>query len=272
MIIPGDPVQGECGVEFVRRFITIRAAHSNEEVDLEMPGNRPIAELMPDLLKALGWPVPERGDPPAYRLRTESGRALEGGDTLDSLGVENADVLWIGIAEADVPGSIAGEAQRAASGLGPDGESVPGLSAVPLSHGTAQDRRDSLSPPIPASFTTESPSLISHRGFVFELGPTPVLIGRSSRDSKPDIDLGEIDPEMASSRRHARVLSHADGYLLEALPTTNGTFINGRELEPGDSQLIKSGDRLQFGIEGVELVFLLGGETIPASFFAPAQR
>lgn len=258
-------------MELVRRFVTIRAAHSNEEVDLEIPGNRPISELMPDLLKALGWPDSEGADPLVYVLRTESGHVLESADTFDSAGIENSDVLWIGVSEARGSNSVAEATQSPSSGPASSGEKVPGLTAVPASQGSPQERGAQLSPPIPASFRAEAPSLISDRGFVFELGSPPVLIGRTSRDSKPDIDLTEIDPEMASSRRHARILLREGSYLVEALPTTNGTFLNGHELQPGETRPLKSGDRLQLGIEGVELVFLVGGETIPASFFSPVQ-
>jgi predicted component of type VI protein secretion system len=115
----------------------------------------------------------------------------------------------------------------------------------------------------------EVPSLLSSQGFVFELGAPPILIGRRSRGAEPDVDLTEIDPEMASSRRHARILLRDQTYALEALPTTNGTFVNGRELKAGEVQPLQSGDRLLFGSDGVELSFFLGGETIPPSFFRP---
>jgi hypothetical protein len=254
---------------FLRRFVTLRAVHSSEEVDLEIPGNRPVAELMPDLLKALGWPVPEGPDPLVYQLRTESGQILDGPETLDSAGIENADVLWIGIREAQGSEPVGDHPQELKPAAKPQDGLVPGLATVPTSHSSGQERRIEISPPVPASLKMEVPSLASSRGVVFELGAPPVLIGRKSRGSTPDIDLTEIDPEMASSRRHARILLRGDTYLVEPLPTTNGTFVNGRELKAGEIQPLKSGDRLLFGVDGVELAFLLAGETIPASFFRP---
>jgi predicted component of type VI protein secretion system len=113
----------------------------------------------------------------------------------------------------------------------------------------------------------DAPSLISSKGYVFELGAPPVLIGRRSRGVEPDIDLTEVDPEMASSRRHARILLRGQTFVLEALPTTNGTYVNGHELKAGEVQPLQSGDRVLFGADGVELRFFLGGEMIPPSFF-----
>jgi len=264
-----NEARDENGLKFQRRFVTIRAVHSSEEVDLEIPGNRPVAELMPDLLKALGWPVPDGHDPSMYELRTESGKTLDGAETLDLVGIENADVLWIGVREEQAlepPGDTVPERQTSPN---PPEGLVAGVATIPTAHVSGSDRAAQISPPVPSSLKVEVPSLISNRGFVFELGAPPVLIGRKSRGSAPEIDLSEIDPEMASSRRHARILLRERTYLLEALPTTNGTFVNGRELRAGEVRPLESGDRLLFGIDGVELAFLLGGEMIPPAFFRP---
>jgi len=260
-----DATQEERHPPFRRRFVTIRAAHSGEEMDLEMPGNRPMAELMPDLLKALGWPVPDNGSPMVFQLSTESGKALVGEDTLDSAGVENADVLWIGLSQVQAIEPLA-EAPAGRDGS-PEGPVVPGLAAVPAGHGSGHERRSEIAPPIPSSLRVDVPSLISSRGYVFELRAPPVLIGRKSRGVEPDIDLTEVDPKMASSRRHARILLRGQAFVLEALPTTNGTYVNGHELKAGEVRALQSGDRVLFGADGVELVFFLGEEMIPPSFF-----
>ena len=256
---------------FLRRFVTIRAVHSSEELDLEIPGNRPVAELMPDLLKALGWPVPDGHDPSMYELRTESGKTLDGAETFDLVGIENADVLWIGVREVQAPEPPGEAVPGRQTSPDPQEGLVAGVAPIPTSHVSGSDRAAQISPPVPSSLKIEVPSLISKQGFVFELGPPPVLIGRKSRGAEPDIDLSEIDPEMASSRRHARILLREKTYLLEALPTTNGTFVNGRELKAGEVRPLESGDRLLFGIDGVELAYLPGGEMISPSFFRPSS-
>src|SRR3990172_1712562 len=103
MSVRSEATHDERPARPVRRFVSICAAHSHEGGDLEMPGNRPLAELMSDLLKALAWPIPEGRDPSVYQLRTESGHTLDGLETFDSAGVENADALWIGTCEEKEP-------------------------------------------------------------------------------------------------------------------------------------------------------------------------
>lgn len=56
------------------------------------------------------------------------------------------------------------------------------------------------------------------------------------------------------SRRHARVCRTADGFEVEDLGSTNGTYVNDREIE---RELLRSGDLLKVG--GAILKFLHGG-------------
>jgi len=79
-------------------------------------------------------------------------------------------------------------------------------------------------------------------------GPTPgailsvdgdeIVIGRG-RDASARID----DPGM--SRRHARVFRKADGYFIEDLGSTNGTFVEGEQV--AYARQLKDGDRIQIG-------------------------
>ncbi|MBB1158054.1 MULTISPECIES: FHA domain-containing protein [Amycolatopsis] len=55
------------------------------------------------------------------------------------------------------------------------------------------------------------------------------------------------------SRAHAAVRVDADGTAwIEALPTPNGTFLNGAEIQPPLDRQLASGDRIRFGrdVEG----------------------
>lgn len=55
------------------------------------------------------------------------------------------------------------------------------------------------------------------------------------------------------SRAHAAVRVDADGTAwIEALPTPNGTFLNGTEIQPPLDRQLASGDRIRFGrdVEG----------------------
>lgn len=54
-------------------------------------------------------------------------------------------------------------------------------------------------------------------------GNSPLLIGRAA-------DAGlDIEDDYASSR-HARIYSHEDGWVIEDLQSTNGTYVNGQAI------------------------------------------
>ena len=75
-------------------------------------------------------------------------------------------------------------------------------------------------------------------------------IGRfdPSTGLRPAIDLGDVDTDRSISRRHAKILQEGDAYhLVEEIGTSNGTFINGRQLTAGIPEEIKDGDELTFG-------------------------
>jgi len=72
-----------------------------------------------------------------------------------------------------------------------------------------------------------------------------VLIGRADPHitPQPDVDLGPHGGSQAGvSRRHARLLYSPEGWLLEDLQSTNGTFVNGLPLQPGQPLQVSAGD------------------------------
>jgi hypothetical protein len=77
-----------------------------------------------------------------------------------------------------------------------------------------------------------------------------VAIGRSDPDEHylPGIDLGPFGAHDAGvSRRHA-VLFAAEGSLyIRDIGSTNGTRINGYDLEPNQTYRLREGDRIEFG-------------------------
>lgn len=77
------------------------------------------------------------------------------------------------------------------------------------------------------------------------------LIGRFDPNTgiHPDIDLTEEDSQLSVSRRHARILcEHGRYFLVEEHGVTNGTYIKGDRLQPGDARELKPGDRVGFGM------------------------
>lgn len=85
------------------------------------------------------------------------------------------------------------------------------------------------------------------------------MIGRAdpALASSPDIDLESYDgAALGVSRRHARLLHGDDGWLLEDLSSTNGTYVNGLRLEPSEPTALHDGDSLHLG--SLLLVFHVG--------------
>ncbi|MGZ9234313.1 MAG: FHA domain-containing protein, partial [Anaerolineales bacterium] len=72
----------------------------------------------------------------------------------------------------------------------------------------------------------------------FELTRSEVIIGRD-----PGVDLTISSP--AVSRRHARLTREGDGYVLEDLGSSNGTFVNEQKLT--GPRRLKSGDQIRLG-------------------------
>ncbi len=252
----------------MRRFITLRTEYGHDEVDLEMPGDQPISRLLPELLKAINWPVTEGDRRIHYALRTESGHIMKDSETLGESGVENSDTLWIMLAEPEIkvePGKISSSTKEEYL---PDEGPISGFSPIAATTPSPKDRRGTLPSPLPVGVAMNQPALVSPEGWIFILGDPPISIGRASHGKKPDMDLTEIDPEFASSRNHAEIIYEKSQYALIANPTTNGTFINGAEISPGKKCRLKDGDIIQLGFEGVKLYFFSGESgAIPGSLF-----
>ena len=102
-------------------------------------------------------------------------------------------------------------------------------------------------------------------GQVFELSQDVVLIGRSRQS-----DLVVEEPEL--SRQHARLVRQGEGYLLEDLDSTNGTFVNGVRLTA--PQRLQPGDEIRFGPKTVmvyEPVVFDAEATVAVDRPAPAR-
>ncbi len=109
-------------------------------------------------------------------------------------------------------------------------------------------------------------------GQVFEFDGEVITVGRETGN-----DLVAADAEV--SRHHARLVREGEGYLLEDLGSTNGTFLNGRRLiSPqaiGDGDLINLGETVELAVEmaGMEAAATLvsGVAEEPEIAEAPAE-
>jgi len=238
-----------------RCFITVRKENSNEQVDVEVPGDQPIRTLLPDLLKVLDEPVSLGGKPLQYGLITEKDVLLAEEDTLRDTGIENFETLYLCVLEnpkKKSEGEANGEKENKTEGSKPENDTaalvVPDL---PI------ELKGMISPILWAQLSVEEPSLISPSGLIFVLNKNRTVIGRISKNIQiqPDIDLTELDVKQISSRPHAEITCSDGHFILQALRTTNGTFVNGMKLQPEQSWKLRDGDVIQFGFRGVKLIF-----------------
>ncbi len=90
-------------------------------------------------------------------------------------------------------------------------------------------------------------------GKIFLLITENISVGR---DPMADISLN--DPEV--SRQHVRLTRTASGYVLEDLVSTNGTFINGEQLEADMPTALVPGQTVSMG-SGVTMLYeIIGSE------------
>ncbi|MCH2211195.1 MAG: SpoIIE family protein phosphatase [Fuerstiella sp.] len=82
--------------------------------------------------------------------------------------------------------------------------------------------------------------LLDGKATPYELTRLPVQLGRH-----PDCDV-HLDSGMVS-RFHARLVRDQNRYLLEDLGSGNGSFLNGRQLDPNTPQELRNGDRIKLG-------------------------
>jgi len=78
-----------------------------------------------------------------------------------------------------------------------------------------------------------------------------LVIGRSDPDmgEKPDLDLARHRAmEHGISRHHAALIPTNDALYLTDLDSTNGTWINGEFLQPGDRYPLQTGDEVELGL------------------------
>jgi phosphoserine phosphatase RsbU/P len=88
---------------------------------------------------------------------------------------------------------------------------------------------------------------------IFPIASSEILIGR-----KGDADIVLINQHV--SRHHAKIVKMPEGYFLQDLSSTHGTFVNNERI---DSRLLKHGDRICLGKDKIELHYLIGETSMP---------
>ncbi len=82
----------------------------------------------------------------------------------------------------------------------------------------------------------------------FILDEFPVTVGKMQSSVQMLIEDASI------SRLHARLRQQGNTIYLQDLDSTNGTYVNGKQLFPGEEMIIKRGDEIQFGKIKVNVV------------------
>jgi len=98
-------------------------------------------------------------------------------------------------------------------------------------------------------------------GKIFELITNEIYIGREVTN---DVVIDEAEV----SRKHARLVMQAGGYLLEDLGSTNGTFVNGQRLM--GPHVLRPGELVMLG-ETVSLAFEAGYDPDATMVASPSQ-
>ncbi len=84
-----------------------------------------------------------------------------------------------------------------------------------------------------------------------------ITIGRVDPVNKihPDVDLTPIDPQISTSRRHARIFRQGRIFHIQEERTTNGTQVNEQRIPSERPLEIRHGDEVTFG--AVRMQFLV---------------
>jgi hypothetical protein len=81
-----------------------------------------------------------------------------------------------------------------------------------------------------------------------------LVVGRANpgADEQPDLDLSPHQAaEHGVSRRHAELIPTEEALYLLDLDSTNGTWLNGSYLKPGQRRTLSPGDRVELGLLGL---------------------
>lgn len=221
-----------------RIFASIRTITSNAEVDLEFPGDQLIGESLMNIVKLFNLPIMVDGKKAEYSLQTETGIVLDNGKTLISCGIQNFDVLWLNVRDDTTSSGKSREdpCREGNSLVDPGFHQVVTLPAVP-------------------EFYPDHPCLIYNNSSIYILSDKPMIIGRKAKDNSPEIDVSDLDENFIVSRNHALVFSRGGKHYCKPFSTKNGTFLNGKQLDPDKEVLLNKGDILRLGFRGVELEY-----------------
>lgn len=83
-----------------------------------------------------------------------------------------------------------------------------------------------------------------------------LLVGKPNDHLPPDINVAGFPDADVVSRIHARLVVQGEQLAIEDMGSTNGTYVNGQRLRPGERCPLRGGDWIALGKED-KVTFLL---------------
>ncbi|MEO1374756.1 MAG: FHA domain-containing protein [Cyanobacteria bacterium J06635_10] len=74
-----------------------------------------------------------------------------------------------------------------------------------------------------------------------------IHIGKPNDRVPPDIDISGFENSEVVSRMHSDIRVEGDAYYIEDVGSSNGTYVNGMSLLPGNRHRLRPGDRISMG-------------------------
>ena len=74
-----------------------------------------------------------------------------------------------------------------------------------------------------------------------------IHIGKPNDRVPPDIDVSGFENSEVVSRIHSDIRVEGDAYYIEDVNSSNGTYVNGMSLLPGNRHRLRPGDRISMG-------------------------
>lgn len=72
-------------------------------------------------------------------------------------------------------------------------------------------------------------------------------LGKRSKKSTPDINLGHLSHSEVISRHHANIFRKDNRFYIEDVGSANGTYLNNQRISCGDKHPLQAGDKISLG-------------------------
>ncbi len=102
-----------------------------------------------------------------------------------------------------------------------------------------------------------------------------IVLGRSSNTDEPNITIDLNDygaSQLGVSRQHAKITPSHNGYSLQDMNSTNGTWLNDLRLTPNALYILRSGDKMRLGQMTMHIYFEISETTQEAIYLVDTKK